>query len=93
LIDPVPAALAAEIHWTTKIQAVQDGDVWVFNIGPGNSYDTTVKLPVGAELVSVEPAESSREMAGDRLSLRFRVSTPPDKLVSYRIKFRLPGSE
>jgi len=90
LIDPVPVAGKAEIHWTAKVQAVHEGDVWVYKVGPGNSHDTTVELPPGAELVSVEPAETSRRLVGDRLALEFKVCTPPEKLVSYRVKYRLP---
>ncbi len=90
LIDPVPFGSKAEIHWTRKVQAIHEDDVWIYKLGPGNRYRTTVELPPGAELVSVEPPENSRVMEGDRLSLKFRVSTSPDKLVSYRIKYRLP---
>lgn len=90
LIDPVPFGHDAQIHWTTKVQAAREGGAWVYKIGPGNSYSTTIELPPGAELVSVTPPENSRRMEGDRLALRFEVATSPDKLVSYQIKYRLP---
>jgi hypothetical protein len=90
LISPVPPADMADIFWTREVKAHREDDLWVLTLGPGNSYHTTLELPPGAELVSVEPRENSRKMEDGRLSLTFIASTPPDKLVSYTIKYRLP---
>jgi hypothetical protein len=90
LIDPVPGTRDVQIFWTTKAQAIREGDVWIYKLGPGNSFNTTVELPTGAQIVSVEPPENSRGVRGDRTTLEFEVSTSPDKLVSYQIKYRLP---
>lgn len=89
LAKPVPATGQAEIRWTTTVRAGQDGALWVYEVGPGNNYDTTVTLPPGAEVVSVEPAEASRRMDGDALSLRF---TAAGNMASHRITYRMPAA-
>jgi len=87
LIDPVPAGGKAELHWVTKVEATRERALWVYRMGPGNSYSAIVELPSGAEIVSVEPADALRRAEGGCPVIEFHSRR---EMYEGTIKYRLP---
>ncbi len=96
-IDPVMPGQPNTYKRVTEDPALatKEGDLWTcradWGFGPQTyRYTETVKLPEGAEIVSVSPEPAKRFVRGNAPVLRIEVSLGRDEHFRYKVQYRLP---
>jgi hypothetical protein len=88
------------VSYTTTAEqpnmATRDGETWTFHGGQkwggeGRKYFLeTIRLPQGAQIVSVEPKPSHQSVQDGSEVLRFQTTVDQDHELRYTIQYRLP---
>ena len=96
-IDPVMPGQPNTYKRVTDdpVLASKEGDLWTcradWGFGPQTyKYTETVKLPEGAEIVSVSPEPAKRFVRGNAPVLRIEASLRRDEHFKYIIRYRVP---
>jgi hypothetical protein len=96
-----PVMPGQQVSYTTvseiPLKATKQGEIWTYRLHRwhvGNAYiSTTVRLPQGAKIVSLDP-ESARQSVCDGVpTVRFQPLRGEEIKFTYTIQYRLPSKE
>ncbi len=78
--------------------ACEDGDVWTYEANTEyghecNEFTETVVLPMGAELLSTNPAPTVQLDEGGRTAARFQGTRDKNEKFIYSVRYKLPSEE
>ncbi len=103
LLDPVRAGEPFTLHCAERLQAASEsrfwkrqGDLWSFSMSQNwgfgrDHYFDTVVLPLGAQIVSVEPKPVALEIRDGVPTVRLEATRIDGQRWKYEVNYRLPG--